>query len=132
MFSENITPEGAIAILEKVFAGISGLQFLDLETIKTQPINYKTQGLKFVHDIMNQNKEQFYNKRFGVQYTKGFKDVVRGVLENSRLNNNIVGIQDVNQNTVAVLNKESSIHKTLRNLQEQYQNNPDKFKKIMM
>ena len=129
MFSEDITPEGAIAILEKVFAGISGLQFLDLETIKTQPINYKTQGLKFVHDIMNQNKEQFYNKRFGVQYTKGFKDVVRGVLENSRLNNNIVGIQDVNQNTVAVLNKESSIHKTLRNLQEQYQNNPDKFKK---
>ena len=30
MFSEDITPEGAIAILEKVFAGISGLQFLDL------------------------------------------------------------------------------------------------------
>ena len=135
ILKNDITPDQAVEIIQKVFAGIDELTHLDLETIKTQKINYKTKGLMYVHDIINQDKfkkehkKQFYNNKFGVQHLTGFKDIYRGVLENSRLQNYVIGIQDVNNNQVSILNKESSLHKTLRNLKNQFENNPDKFEK---
>ena len=129
MLKKDITPDEAIAIIQKVFAGVDELNHLDLDTIKTQKINYKTQGLRYVHEILNdkRNKKQFYNNTYGVQFLSGFKDVYRGILENSRLENQVIGIQDVNNNRVSILNKESSIYKTINNLKQEYKNNPGEF-----